>query len=214
MKIVFHPLFVAVLVVAFLCGFGWMAVALLSAVLVHECSHALVAAHFGVRTERLRLLPFGAEICVDCAILSTDKKVIILLAGSMGNILVAIALSSLIWLFPQFFIVLEILIIANAVPGILNLLPIYPLDGGKILYLGSSKKRWVVYWSNAFFAGLLVASCIYFFNVALLLLCVVMIININFDLKPTNYTTYIKTLDKFCVDFAKFGGRIGNEEKN
>jgi len=213
MKIVFHPLFIVVLVVSFIFGFGLVAIALLTAVLVHEFSHALVAAYFGVRTERLRLLPFGAEICIDCAVLSTDKKVIILFAGSMGNILVAIALSSLLWLLPQFFLVIEILIIANAVPGILNLLPIYPLDGGKILYLILQKKKWVVYWSNAFFGGLLIASCIFFFNVALILLCVVMIININFDLKPTNYTTYIKTLDKFCIDFRESRGKIKNEEK-
>lgn len=214
MKVVFHPLFIIVLVVSFLCGFGWMAVALLSAVLVHEFSHALVAAYFGVRTEQLRLLPFGAEICIDSAILPTDQKVKILLAGAMGNVIVAIGLSSLLWLLPQFFLITEVLIVANAIPGILNLLPIYPLDGGKILYLMLSKKRWVICWSNAFFGALFFSSCVFFFNIALLLLCVLMIININFDLKPTNYSTYIKTLDKFCVDFMKNNDRIKNEKKN
>lgn len=191
-----------------------MAVALLAGCLVHEFSHALIAAHFGVRTDALRLLPFGAEICIDCAFLSTDKKVLILLAGSMGNIIIAIGLSSLLWLFPQFFLMFEVLIIANALPGILNLLPIYPLDGGKILYLVFSKKRLIIYWSNAFFIGLFAASCLLFFNIALLLLCVVMIISINFDLKPVNYSIYIKTLDKFCVDFMKNSSTIKNEEKH
>ena len=208
MKIILHPLFVAVLAISFLCGFGWVAVALLSAVLVHEFSHALVAAWFGVRTERLRLLPFGAEICIDCAFLSKDKKVLILLAGPMGNIVLAIVLSSLLWLFPQFFLVVEVLIIANAVPGVLNLLPIYPLDGGKILHLVTGERRWVVWWSNAAFGALFVASCCFFFNPALLLMCVMMIICINFELKATTYKTYIKTLDKFCVDFVKKSATI------
>ena len=210
MKLTLHPLFLVVLVIAFLGGFGWIAVALLSAVLVHEFSHALVASWLGVRTDKLRLLPFGAEINIDCGFLSKDKKVLILLAGSIGNIILAIALSSLLWLFPQVFLVVEILIIANAVPGILNLLPIYPLDGGKILYLVSGKKRWVAWWSNFFFGALFVASCFFFFNVALLLMCAMMLICINFELKGTEYKTYIKSLDKFI----RSSGIIRNEEKN
>lgn len=189
--------------IAFLCGFGWVAVALLSAVLIHELAHALVASRLGVRTDKLRLLPFGAEISIDCAFLSTDKKVLILLAGSVGNIILAVCLSSLLWLFPQVFLVVEILVVANAVPGILNMLPIYPLDGGKILYLVTGKRKWVIWFSNLFFGVLFVASCVFFFNAALLLMCVVMIISINFELKSTNYATYIKTLDKFCVDLTK-----------
>jgi Zn-dependent protease len=203
MKLSLHPLFIAVLVISFLCGFGWIAVALLSAVLVHEFSHAFVAARLGVRTDRLRLLPFGAEITIDCVFMPADKKVLILLAGSIGNIILAVCLSSLLWLFPQVFMAVEILIIANAVPGILNLLPIYPLDGGKILYLVTGKRKWVIWGSNLFFGMLFVASCVFFFNAALLLMCVTMIISINFELKATNYATYIKTLDKFCVDLRK-----------
>jgi len=202
MKVILHPLFLVVLVVAFIGGFGWIAVALLFAVLVHEFSHILVARHFGVRTDKLRLLPFGAEVCIDCAFLSKDKKIKILLAGPMGNIIFAIVCSSLLWLFPQFFMVVEILVIANAVPGVLNLLPIYPLDGGKILYLVAGERKWVVWWSNAFFVGLFIASCIFFFNVALLLMCVMMIVCINFELKATRYRTYIKTLDKFIKNNA------------
>ena len=203
MKLSLHPLFIAVLVIAFLCGFGWIAVALLSAVLVHEFSHAVAAAHLGVRTDRLRLLPFGAEISIDSAFLPVDKKVRILLAGSVGNIVLAVCLSSLLWLFPPIFMVAEVLIIANAVPGVLNLMPIYPLDGGKILYLVTGKRKWVIWLSNIFFGALFAASCLFFFNAPLLLMCAVMIININFELKPTNYATYIKTLDKFCVDLRK-----------
>jgi len=125
-----------------------------------------------------------------------------LLAGPLGNIVLAIVLSSLLWLFPQFFLVVEILVVANAVPGILNLLPIYPLDGGKILYLAVGKKKWVIWWSNIFFGGLFVTSCIFFFNIAVLLMCVMMIVCINFELKATKYTTYIKTLDKFMKNNA------------
>jgi len=214
MKVIFHPLFVVAFAVALVCGFGWVAAALLFAVLVHEFSHAVAAARFGVRTDCITLLPFGAEISIDCAYLSKDKKVLVLLAGPMGNIIAAIVLSSLLWLFPHLFLVVEVLIIANAVPGVLNLLPIYPLDGGKILFLATHEARWVVWWSNMFFGGLFVISCLFFFNVALLLMCAMMIICINFELKATNYTRYIKTLDKFCFDITKSSNILKYDERS
>jgi len=209
MKVILHPLFVVVLAVAIVGGFGWIAAALLFAVLVHEFSHMLVASLLGVRTDKLRLLPFGAEVSIDCAFLTKDKKIWILLAGPIGNIVLAIVLSSLLWLFPQVFLVVEVLIIANAIPGFLNLLPIYPLDGGKILHLVAGERKWVVWWSNIFFGGLFIASCLFFFNIALLVMCVMMVICINFELKATKYKTYIKTLDKF----VKKRGILRYEEK-
>jgi stage IV sporulation protein FB len=212
MKVVLHPLFIAVLVVAFVFGFGWVFLALLLAVIVHEFSHMIVARKFGLRADKMRLLPFGAEVSIDCAVLPKDKKIWILLAGSLGNLGFAVVLASLLWLFPNAFMVIEILIVANAVPGVLNLLPIYPLDGGKILHLVAKKHWWVIWWSNAFFVGLAFLCCLFFFNVALLVLCVAMIININLELKAVKYSIYIKTLDKFCFDITKKKGTIKHEE--
>jgi len=48
----------------------------------------------------------------------------------------------------------------------------------------------------------------------LLLMCIMIIVCINFELKRTEYKIYIKTLDKFCVDFTKNRGMVGDEEKN
>ena len=195
MKLILHPLFIAVLAVSFLLGYGVFMLALLSAVVVHEFSHALVARHFGVRAQELRLLPFGAEVSIDCVFLPADKKILILLAGAFGNIVVAIVCGSLLWLFPNLFLFLEIMIFANAVPAVLNLLPIYPLDGGKVvnLVLQGRARKIFVFGSNLFFCGLFVLSCAFFFNVPLLLLCVVMVISINFELKNTRFVSKIKS---------------------
>jgi len=198
MQIRLHPLFIAVLVAAWLLGFLGFAVALLSAVIVHEFSHALAAAHFGVKTRRLSLLPFGAEVNIDCSFLSIDKKIIILFAGAAGNIILAIISGSLLWLFPRFFLFFEIIIAANAVPAILNLLPIYPLDGGKILslLLPESYVKYFGWASTGFFGLLLILGCVWLFNLPLLVLCITMIISINFELKNTSFVSKINAAGK------------------
>ena len=197
-KIVFHPLFVIILIISFALGFGIFMVALLSAVIIHELSHTIAAQHFGICVKEMRLLPFGAEVSIDCAFLLDDKKIIILLAGAFGNITIAVVCGSLLWLFPNLFMFLEIIVIANVVPAVLNLLPIYPLDGGKILrlILPSCIVGFFVFLSNLFFVGLFILSCFFFFNIPLLLLCVLMVISINFELKHTLFISKINSAIK------------------
>ena len=212
MKIIFHPLFIGIVVISFLLGFGVFMLALLSAVIVHEMSHVVVARHYGICAKELRLLPFGAEINIDCTFLSDDKKIIILFSGAFGNIVVAIVCGSLLWLFPNLFLFLEIVVIANAIPAVLNLLPIYPLDGGKILYLilGKRAVRFLIAFSNLVFCGLFVLSCLFFFNIPLLVLCVMMVVNINFELKTTRFVSKVSSAGKNAsgrvVEVAVTGG--------
>lgn len=186
--------------IAVFAGFGAFAAALLLAILVHEFSHAFVAARFGVQTRQLRLLPFGAEIDIDCAYLATGQRVLVLLAGSFGNIFFALVAGGILWIIPGFFVAVEYVIIANAFPAILNLLPIYPLDGGKILYvLAASKDRqradklvkllYLV--SGAFFVLLAVYSSLIAFNPAVILLCAVMLFTFTFEFKSTSFFSKI-----------------------
>ena len=193
MKVIVHPLFVVVLVVAWWLGFGVFMLAVLGAIVVHELCHAWAARYFGVRAREIRLLPFGAEVSIDCRFLSTDKKILILLAGAFGNIVVAVVCGSLIWLFPNLFMFLEIVIIANFVPAILNLLPIYPLDGGKILSLVLRERtiRLVKVVTNVVLGVALFGLALFYFNIPLLLFVVVMILTVNFELKRTCFESKI-----------------------
>ena len=193
MKVIIHPLFVVVLVIAFVMGFGVFMLAVLGAIVVHELCHMWAARYFGVRARELRLLPFGAEINIDCRFLSADKKILILLAGVAGNLVVAIICGSLIWLFPNLFMFLEIVIIANFVPAVFNLLPIYPLDGGKILSLILREKtmRRAKVATNVVLGVLFIGLAILFFNIPLLLFVVVMILTVNFELKRTCFESKI-----------------------
>jgi len=183
MRVSIHPLFLLFIFVSLISGLFFTALLLFFAVIIHESSHAIVAAHFGVKTKRLRLLPFGAQIEMDIAFLPANQKVLILLAGSFGNMAFALLLSGALWLFPGLFMVWYGLIITNAGVAILNLLPIYPLDGGKIMHLlfGKRTQKVLKHLSSIFFILCLVASILVTFNAQLIILSVTMLLMINLE---------------------------------
>lgn len=191
MKLFIHPLFVLFLVFAFVGGEGAVAVALVLAVLVHEFGHALAAAHYGIRTGRVSLLPFGAQVEIDATFLPTQQRVIILLAGSFANMIFALAIGAMLWIFPALFFAWEVLIIANAIPAVINLLPIYPFDGGKILMEFARTKRWkfiVRALSSAVFVGLLVYGLV-ILHLMTVLMAVMVLAMIHIEFKSTKFVS-------------------------
>ena len=192
MRFSVHPLFFVVVGFSLLFGLGAFVIALVIVVLVHELSHLLVAAHYGVRAEKLRLLPFGAELQIDSSNLEKREKIIIYLAGPIGNIVFALIASGFLWLTPQYFTFLEYVIIASFFPAVLNLLPIYPLDGGKILkLLGKSKFQFFVKMiSNLAAVALLIIGIFVMFNPPLILFAATIILTVNFERRESNFISY------------------------
>lgn len=105
---------------------------------LHECGHLLSGILLGFRPKEITFTPFGLRIgfslyCGDYnkkigkGNLLTVKKIILAIAGPLTNfILIGILLILPIE-------EKEIAIYANLLIGLFNLLPIYPLDGGRIL---------------------------------------------------------------------------------
>lgn len=162
-------------------------VALILAVFIHELCHAIGASFFGISPTRLSILPFGGEINIDCVFLSAKQKNIILLAGPAGNFTAAVIFGLLVWLFPVIFIYLEYLVAANFLTGLMNLLPIATLDGGKILsnYIG---ERPILWFSNIIFLALLFFS-LYAFNFLISFFAIMMLFSINFPYKNTVFSS-------------------------
>lgn len=95
---------------------------------IHELGHLFTGLILGLKPETLKIMPFGISI-----FFKTNKnikrvnikKLLIVVAGPLVNIIIALI-----------GICLKInmdIIYANILIAIFNLLPIYPLDGGRIL---------------------------------------------------------------------------------
>ena len=119
-----------------LAAFVWLASplllgAILSAAVCHELGHWLVLRRVGGRIQRLHITVFGAEMQVDDRRISYGGELLTAAAGPVINLLLAAALGLLgRWWEP-----LYLLAGAQAVLGCFNLLPILPLDGGRMLWL-------------------------------------------------------------------------------
>ncbi len=103
---------------------------------LHEMGHLICGLMLGLKPKSLKIMPFG--LCIEFSIYSksnnikiTIKKMIIALAGPFTN-LILICISILIKQKLEYMLYNEI-VYANFLIAIFNLLPIYPLDGGRFL---------------------------------------------------------------------------------
>jgi len=129
-----HILFWAVIGLAVLTGRFWEVITLFVIVLIHEMGHVAMARELGWRVTEVQLLPFGGVATMEQAY-ATDPldEIVVALAGPFLNV-VMMAASYLFWHagvwteeWAKFFL------LSNAIIAGFNLLPIWPLDGGRIV---------------------------------------------------------------------------------
>ena len=97
---------------------------------LHEAAHLLTARRLRVPVAEVRLLPFGALMALDAETESAEESVIAL-AGPLANLAAAGGASLYALLRPTE--ALAPFLRYNLCMGLLNLLPILPLDGGRVL---------------------------------------------------------------------------------
>ena len=112
----------------------------LLAVILHEVSHAKVANKLGYKTQQIRLSAFGAVLYGEFDEMSFDHQVKIAIAGPFANLCFAVATLALWWLFPSLYAISQPFYMANMCIFAINLLPCYPLDGGRLLFAFLGKK--------------------------------------------------------------------------
>jgi Zn-dependent protease len=114
-------------------------------VVLHELGHSLTAMRYGVRVPRILLMPIGGMAEFDRIPRRPSAELLITLAGPAVNFLIAALLFPLCWVAlrgmlndvaPAEYSLADLgtqLLLANLIMGTFNLLPIFPMDGGRIL---------------------------------------------------------------------------------
>jgi len=105
-------------------------------VLIHEMSHSLVARRKGTSVEKITLFLFGGMAQIEKEPETPYSELIMAIAGPAASFVVA-AIFGVIWFFTKNIAFVRepvgYLAIINTVLGVFNILPGYPLDGGRIL---------------------------------------------------------------------------------
>lgn len=132
-SISFHPFFVIIMLTSIMTGHFLELITLFLIVFIHELGHVVAARGFGVTVHSIQMLPFGGvAVMEDTGYLSAFREIVIALAGPFQNILLIV----ISWVLHMFGLwdgpFLLYFIEANLLIALFNLLPILPLDGGKI----------------------------------------------------------------------------------
>lgn len=115
-----------------------LGVALFGSVLLHELGHALTAQHYGILTRSITLYPFGGVAALNREPTRSNEELWIALAGPAVNAalaLLALPLALLGVPGAAFFAAM------NLALGVFNLIPAFPMDGGRVLRAWLSRRK-------------------------------------------------------------------------
>jgi len=122
-------------------------IALFAIVVLHELGHALTARHFGILTRDIILLPIGGVARLERMPRNPRQELLVAIAGPTVNVALAALLYAVVRLTgptptPALYEIdvitstrafLYQLVFVNIVLALFNLLPAFPMDGGRVL---------------------------------------------------------------------------------
>jgi Zn-dependent protease len=134
-----HSTFLLLLLFTGVMTGGPLLVLVFSCVLLHELGHALMARRFGIETADITLYPIGGVARLNRIPKAPGAEFLIALAGPAVNFAIVLALLAFEIASYSFGIppllggLMAWLMIVNLTLGLFNLIPAFPMDGGRVL---------------------------------------------------------------------------------
>lgn len=119
---------------------GYFATMYSFAVLLHETAHYVVANRLFYRCKEIQLGLFGAVLYGDFQDVAGADRIKIAIAGPFANLCLCALCLALWWIAPDSYYYTETFFTANLTMACVNMLPCYPLDGGRV-FTGLLEKR-------------------------------------------------------------------------
>ena len=139
-KIRISPLVFVFVGVMVLLRQGGVLVGYAVAVVLHEMAHAEVARRRGYALTQLKIMPYGAALSGRFEGAGWKDEVWIAAAGPLMNLVTAVLCVALWWLVPVTYFFTETFVLACVCTALTNLLPVFPLDGGRALLAVMSRR--------------------------------------------------------------------------
>lgn len=142
LKIKIHPLFWLTIFIGIITASFKEIMLLFSIVFIHELGHACMANYYGWRIKKIELLPFGGVAEVEeYGNKSMKEEIMVLLAGPFQHVWIFLLCKYLFVLGLLSEELYTFLFYNNLSILCFNLLPIWPLDGGKLIFVLISLRK-------------------------------------------------------------------------
>ncbi len=182
------------------------------AIVIHEFGHFFTAKKLGYKVSKFSLSPYGVELSYFDQNINYRDELCIALAGPLANFASMLLVIALWWLFPTIYFFTESFVFISLLIALFNLLPAYPLDGGRAFvcmasnFVSSKTAKKITLLSNVFFAVFFFVTfvvCLFInFNPSLLLFSLFLVAGV-LDLRFVSSYEKINIFSKEMKNFSK-----------